>query len=206
MVDFIKNWASGIIVAVIIATLIEMILPENKNKKYIKTVIGVYILFTIISPIISNALVDGKLDVSKYESYLKIDESYNELSTEFKIDNTDNVQKIYQDQIESDIQTKLKIKGFIVEILNLEIITENEDEYGALESIELLVMQNDDDKKEEKSKTTNEIQIDKIEIGNTIDQTQQEEIQSSITEKKKDEIKEYLQEEYGIKQENIKIQ
>ena len=44
MVAFISSWAQGIIVAVIIASIIEMILPEGSSKKYIKVVIGVYIL------------------------------------------------------------------------------------------------------------------------------------------------------------------
>ena len=34
MIKFINSWAQGIILAVIIATIIEIILPEGKNKKY----------------------------------------------------------------------------------------------------------------------------------------------------------------------------
>lgn len=49
MIDFLSNWAQGIIVAVIIATIIEMILPNGSSKKYVKVVVGIYILFTIIS-------------------------------------------------------------------------------------------------------------------------------------------------------------
>lgn len=197
--EFIKNWVSGVIVAVIIATLIEMLLPENKNKKYIKTVIGVYVLFTIISPIISNAIPNGNLDVSKYENYFKTGESYNNLATNFEIDNADNIEKIYKEQIKADIKTKLENKGFDSKIINLEIITEKEDEYGALKSIELMVAT----KTEEENKTTNEIHIDKIEIGNTVEL--KEESKANITQEQIYEIKEYLQEEYGIKKENIKI-
>jgi len=198
--ELIKNWASGVIVAVIIATLIEMILPDNKNKKYIKTVIGVYILFTIISPIISNALADGMLDISKYEKYLKVDESYNNLSTKFHIDNTDNIKNIYQDQIKADIKTKLKAKGYNIKIVNLEISTENEEEYGSLESIELVATCEEES---EENESTNQIQINKIEIGNTEDNIKKEENIRNVTEKQKDEIKKLLQEEYGIKKENI---
>lgn len=49
MIDWISTWAQSIIIAVIIATIIEMILPSGSSKKYIKVVTGVYILFTIIS-------------------------------------------------------------------------------------------------------------------------------------------------------------
>ena len=37
--DWISDWAGGIIIAVIIGTVIEMILPEGNSKKYIKMVI-----------------------------------------------------------------------------------------------------------------------------------------------------------------------
>ena len=50
MINWISNWAQGIIVAVIIGTIIEMVLPEGNCKKYVKVVIGIYILFSIISP------------------------------------------------------------------------------------------------------------------------------------------------------------
>ena len=36
MIEWITNWAQGIIIAVIIATIIEMILPNGSCKKYIK--------------------------------------------------------------------------------------------------------------------------------------------------------------------------
>lgn len=66
-----STWAKSIILAVIVSTIIQMILPEGNNKKYIKTVIGLYILFTIISPIISKISGgNSTIDVSKYENYL----------------------------------------------------------------------------------------------------------------------------------------
>lgn len=63
VISFISSWAEQIIVAVIIATIIEMILPNGNNKKYIKVVIGIYVLFTILSPIL------GKITKVNYESF-----------------------------------------------------------------------------------------------------------------------------------------
>ena len=45
MISFISSWAQQIIFAVIIGIIIQMLLPEGKSKKYIKIVIGVYVLF-----------------------------------------------------------------------------------------------------------------------------------------------------------------
>ena len=65
MVNWINSWLRGIVIAVIITTIIEMIIPEGNIKKYIKTVMGVYIIFAIISPAISK--ISGKeLDIEKY--------------------------------------------------------------------------------------------------------------------------------------------
>ena len=48
MIQFLSSWAEQIVLAVIIATIIELILPQNRNKKYIQMVIGIYILFNIL--------------------------------------------------------------------------------------------------------------------------------------------------------------
>ena len=50
MIKLISNWAGQLIVALVVVTIIEMLLPDNKIKKYVKTVIGLYIIFCIISP------------------------------------------------------------------------------------------------------------------------------------------------------------
>ena len=71
MIQFLSSWAEQIVLAVIIATIIELILPQNRNKKYIQMVIGIYVLFNIISPIIKNKdtiLTVGDYDLEKYES------------------------------------------------------------------------------------------------------------------------------------------
>ena len=58
MISWFNSWAQGIILAVIIVTILEMIVPEGKNKKYIKIVMGVYITFTMISPISTNIITN----------------------------------------------------------------------------------------------------------------------------------------------------
>ena len=54
MINFLSSWAEQVVLAVIIATIIELILPNSKNKKYVQMVIGIYVLFNIISPVIKN--------------------------------------------------------------------------------------------------------------------------------------------------------
>ena len=48
-----RAWSEGIVIAVIITTLIEMLLPENTSKKYIKTLLGMFLMYIIIFPVIN---------------------------------------------------------------------------------------------------------------------------------------------------------
>ena len=96
MIQFLSSWAEQIVLAVIIATIIELILPQNRNKKYIQMVIGIYILFNIISPIIKNKdtiLTSGDYDLEKYES-----------SSNYTIDQSsmdERIEKIYLEELEN---------------------------------------------------------------------------------------------------------
>lgn len=109
MIEFISSWAEQIVLAVIVATIIELILPKNKNKKYIQMVIGVYVLFNIISPIIKN-----KEEVSVEEYNI---EKY-ETKSQYEIDQSsmdERIEKIYLEELENNAISKFENAGFSVE-------------------------------------------------------------------------------------------
>ena len=96
MVEWISGWAQGIIVAVIIATIIEMLLPEGSSKKYIKVVVGIYILFTIVSPVITKITnkefkLSDIIDLDEYIEAASSDNTYNELEKS----NNENIKEVY---------------------------------------------------------------------------------------------------------------
>lgn len=197
MIDFIKTWANQIIVAVIIATIFEMLLPNGNNKKYIKMIIGIYVLFTMIQPIASK-LTGKELTIStNYEKYF--DEDILETSSkDFEDSNSKLIEQAYIDNIKSDVQAKIEQKGYKLTSCEIDIITnENEENYGAIENIVLKIQ-----KKEETEGTSNMIEIEKVEI-NVNDNVVVEE--SNITNKEKKEIIAYLAEEYSIDKSKIVI-
>ena len=76
MIEFLSSWAKGLGLAIVVVSILEMILPNNKTKKYIRMVMGVYILFTIISPFIKNKqTIDvSNFEIEKYNNYLSTSE------------------------------------------------------------------------------------------------------------------------------------
>ena len=103
MIEFIKNWANQIIVAVIISTIIEMILPSGNNKKYIKIIIGLYVLFTIIQPIITKVTGES-INISNFNYNKYFDKDIIETSTvDFENNNSKLIKQAYIDNIKEDI-------------------------------------------------------------------------------------------------------
>ena len=195
MIEFLSSWAQGIIVAVIIATLIEMILPNSSSKKYVKVVIGMYILFTIVSPIIKK--VGGKdinlntINIEKYER--QIEKSDNTISRKFEDNNTRSIKDIYVSNLKADISAKLKEKGYEIDTSDIQI---KEDENYTREKITLKLI-----KMERKQEKSNEIVINTVEIGNTISQKDSK----TLSDDDKQEVKDYISETYDINKKNINI-
>lgn len=194
MINAMSTWAKSIILAVIVSTIIQMILPEGNNKKYIKTVIGVYILFTIISPIISKISGgNSTIDVSKYENYFNV-ESTTTASANVIDKNLDNT---YTSSIKADIKNRMKQKGYKVNSLDANIELKNEESYGTINNLKISL------EREESNNNSNIQAVNKIEI--KISNNTNEAKQNNLTSMEKQEIKNYLSETYSIKKENIEV-
>lgn len=123
--EWISDWVQGIIVAVIIVTIIEMILPNGNSKKYIKVVIGIYILFSIIVPIINkfNSTkfdINEILDLEKYANEISI-----QTSTDLENNNEEQIKNMYETGLKQDIKSKLNDKGYNISNMDIEL----EEEY-----------------------------------------------------------------------------
>lgn len=188
MIEIINSWAQKIIIVVIICTIIEMILPEGKNKKYIKTVIGIYVVFTIISPIISKTN-NNTIDLNKY---FKIEDNKTiETSSPVMVNTNEYIEEVYKEKLKTDIKTKIEAMNYSVKNIDLEIETENEENYGTILKLELCVLQ----KQQEPQKSN--IQIEKIVIG------EEKKEESGISDKEKEKIKQSISSIYYVPEENI---
>lgn len=207
MINWITNWAEAIIIAVVIATIIEMILPEGNCKKYIKVVIGVYILFTIISPVITKftgktVSVSDLIDLSKYVDEVKEKEKSQNLLAQ---NNETNIKDMYISNLKTDIKSKLKGKGYTTQNIKLDV---SNDENYTLNKIYLSVSKIDENEETDNTQTN---EVSKIETVNEVNVSISNEVTSTETKKEKDslstsdkkKIKEYLSSVYEIQEKNI---
>lgn len=205
MVTFFSKWVQGIIVAIIVATIIEMILLNGASKKYIKVIIGIYILFTIISPVIdkfSNGKVDFNeiLDTEEYEQ--EIAESDNSISQKIEANNSRTIKDIYTSNLEADIKLKLEEKGYGVSSIYIKV---KDDENYAIEKITLDLYINNTTK-QEKVESVNKISINQIDITISTDKGKINNKNSEqIDENEKQQLKEYISSTYEIEFNKIEI-
>lgn len=203
--NFLNTWLQGIIVCVIIVTIIELILPSGSTKKYIKVVLGMFIVFNIITPVINkitknNFEISSIINMDEYSKKMKTYEtsSQNQVSSNA---NEQTIKQIYISKLEKDIKNKLKEKNYTVSKIKIEI---NENEEYSIKQINLLVQK---DEEETEKKQENAIEIENIETiniqvnENIIPEQKEENI--SVNEISK--IKQYLASEYQINEKQINI-
>ncbi len=179
MINWIGSWVQGIVIAVVISTIIEMILPDGNIKKYVRTVIGVYIVFVIISPIITK--ITGKeINLELYELPETTKVQQNVIDTNAYIEST------YINKLKQDIIENIETKGY--KVININIgIEQKETGYGNINKIDLRIS---------KTKQTGSIQPIEIDLS-------KENKPQTIPEEEILELKKFLKENYGTEEINI---
>ena len=212
--EWMSGWIQGIIIAVIISTIIEMILPEGTSKKYIKVVIGVYILFSIVSPVISK--VTGNefrvSDILDLEKYMEKSKESSNMQNQITSQNQDQIKEIYLSSIKSDIKQKIENKGYQVQSLDLKV--ENDEQY-TLKELRLQVSKEAvETNSQSTNKNTNQIvenvQEVSIKIGNNTQtsnnlEANKQSKKNTISSQNRRELKDYLSSVYEISTKNIFI-
>ena len=221
--EFLNTWLQGIIVAVVIASIIQMILPNGNNKKYIKVVLGVYVVFQIITPVInkffnSDFEVSSLIDIDKYTKKMETYEVSSK-NTDINKTNEDSIKQIYIINLKKDIKTKLEDKDYLIK--DIEVQVEDNENYD-IKSLTIYVNGKNDNKEENnKEKTENNIhinEIEKIEINvsknneikqNNFNNSENEESsqtkENNISNEEKNKIKKYLTSVYEISEKQITI-
>lgn len=211
LISWISSWTETIVVAIIIASILEMILPEGKNKKYIKTIIGLYILFVIISPIISKFTNKDFINSIEYEKYFKDSDTKQVISSEIEENNLNNIKSVFIQNLKNDLTMKLKEKGYMIIKYDIEVDINVEENYGNVKYIKLTIDYLEKNKEENtnQNKISNsvvEVETINITINSNQENNLQEEQESLITENDKKEIRKYISNEYEIEQEKVFIQ
>lgn len=200
MIENISMWAKNITLAVVMVSLFEMLLPNKKMKQYIKVVMGLYILFNILSPLTGkNMSFDVNEMMENTKSQITTTEPVNQTSMNQRL------KEIGEEELQKDITKKVQELGFEVKDCKVDMAVE---EVANIQKIELIISKDEQNKQEASKKSAEnklveEIQkIKKIQIG----QNQNKEKQAgNLTQTEINQVKKMLMEEYEVSETCLKI-
>lgn len=214
MIEFISNWAKGLTMAVIIISILEMILPNNKTKKYVRMIMGVFLLFTIISPFIQND-IKQELSVANLEDLFS---NQTQIESKDEINQTsmnERIEELYIQELEKDIKNKMNEKGYEIEKIKIDVNIADEQSETKINKIKLKLqkMQESEETTTKNDSLENKIvtQVEKIkEIDTSIKKNEEKNYnnskeQSNLTSADLQNIKNFLKEEYGVDEECLEI-
>lgn len=176
MIDKLSNYAFSLVSAIFVLNIIQMILPENKNRKYVLFVSSMIVTIILIEPVIK--LLNQDIEVANIleestQNLIKISEENTNQYYEQEVLNQ------YKINIENGIIERLKQMGYETKIIKCEYNeTTFEPEYLYLELNQI----------------DGEIIPVKIEVINNSEQLSED---FSLMEKMQ--IKDVIKREYGIK-------
>ena len=208
MIEFLSSWAKSLGVTIVIVSILEMLLPNNKTKKYIRMVMGVYIVFNIISPFVKSKEIFNvnDIDINAYKS----------TETSSEVDQTsmnDRIEKLYKQELEKDIKNKINEKGYEVDKCEVNVkIAENE-EQTQITNIKLSIKkseeantQNQKDKSIENKVVTEIQKINPININSKNENSKEKsKSKSTVSNSEIQNIKKFLIEEYGVNEKCLEI-
>lgn len=208
MIEFLSSWAKSLGVTIVIVSILEMLLPNNKTKKYIRMVMGVYIVFNIISPFVKSKEIFNvnDIDINAYKS----------TETSSEVDQTsmnDRIEKLYKQELEKDIKNKINEKGYEVDKCEVNVkIAENE-EQTQITKIKLNIkkseetnIQNQKDKSIENKVETEIQKINPININSKNENSKEKsKSKSTVSNSEIQNIKKFLIEEYGVNEKCLEI-
>lgn len=200
MIKFLSSWIEQIAIAVIIVSILEMLLPKGNIKKYIKVVLGIYVIFCVISPFINKQNLYA-IDFSNMM------DTYNVTDSNQANSNTD-IEKMYKDTFEDDIKRTLEREGYKVKSCNVDAVFDADKKDAGIKKIEIVLLS----KIEESSKSNvsqnkisiNEIQEVQINVGEGTKENTEDKME--ITQKEINKLKRTLSEHYEIDKKIIDIQ
>lgn len=108
--DLLVNWITQIIIFLIIATIIDLLIPANKMKKYIQFIVGLILILIFLKPVlyIFNVDIKDALETSFTQS-VQSNETEN---------NMENLMKMQKSEIESS-QDAYILEQMVVQLKDL---------------------------------------------------------------------------------------
>lgn len=214
MIEVISSWAKSLGIVIVLVSIIEMILPNNRTKKYIRIILGIFVIFNIVSPFIKNKddLALASIDIENYVSSNSISKNKDNLN---QTSMDQRIETLYQEELEKDIIKNIEEQGYEVGRCNVEAKLPNndndEESNTGIMKIEIKIDGKiEGESKEQENNIENKIatevqRIKEVNILENEEKKYEDKENSKVTKNDIQNIKKFLIEEYEVSEECLEI-
>ncbi len=112
MIDKFSEYAGTIVTLIVSMTVIELLLPNNKNKKYVMLVCSLIIMLSVINPILD--FFHSDFDISSKVSEIQKEMYQAEYSLSPNYNMEKDIYQTYIERLEDNMKERLKEIGYDV--------------------------------------------------------------------------------------------
>ena len=132
MIEILNNWAKDLALSIILISFLEMLLPNNNTKKYVKFIMGIFILFVIISPLIKNS---NAINLNELDLNTLVDNNSIKISKEGQKNMDKKIEELYIKKLEDNIRKTLEDNGYKVNLCKIKTNIQNKDNEFSIKEI-----------------------------------------------------------------------
>jgi len=205
MLDTISDLVRNVTIIVLIAGFLEMLLPQGEIKKFVKAVLGLFILISILNPLLGLFDKNVVSEVLAWQDPIQENMELNSILDEGKEISEEMNKKaleMYRVNAAKQIETVVKLVKGVVWVEAKVKMAENLANQG-LESIEKVVLRVGTADKEKQEESIKEIEPIEIDLSNPPTKTTS--TSGPATGEIKENIRETLMNFYSLRAEQIEI-
>lgn len=218
MMDWLSQWLQEIIIIILIATFIELILPSQSMQRYIKVVVSLFILLTLLSPIIA-LLQKGVEPGSLLGQTPEVETSGTSLSTilqrgeSMRVKQEQQAMTLFEDQVQEVLKGELESR-FPVRMQEIHLQMKQGDEVQpeinqmqlAIEAYEPETQTSPESKLQTPIESVQPVHIE-IRIGESppLETQNAQQVTSEEERQLENEIKQWIERQWGLEQARIQI-
>ncbi len=212
MIEWISEWVKNIVFVILLASFVDLLLPNSNMQKYARIVLGMLIILIIIAPILG--IFEKSFSINDLSKEL---DKLNSNNTMFVLESIDSIkeqgQLDYQakmiNQIENDMEKNLKdLLEKELDILVLELILDAKikNNIWEIDRIVVYAMVKGDDDIDDKTPIgiVEEVRIEEIVLDDKNTSSNMNEDNDELKQKINN-IKEIIQKEWDIEKEKIVV-
>lgn len=204
MIDLVRN----IVVIVLLTTFLDLLLPSNSMRGFVKAIMGLFILVSILNPFLNIIMGCEDFEVFAWhqDNFIAEDNSILVKGERLQNVNQELFLKNYAQRIELQMQALLQLIQGIEEVKVQVTLQENtKNAQHQIKEVQVSVLSSEREEEDEEDRVSRSVDPVKIELEESLEKKREEEELQQFNNRINEQIYATLCQYFGLEQKQIKV-